>query len=627
MKQSYQNKLSVLALSFVLLAISMPRLLADENTAKLNDVVDMVSGDIQTIPVNKLNRVSVTNPEVADVSDAQSDKVSIIGKSAGETELFLWDDAGKRTIKIRVVKEDLNNVRARVQKVLDAAGITGVTLEENPEVGKLIVSGAISKENKSRMETILDPYSDNILNLVKVEKSEDLIQVDMQVVEISTTLTKNLGILWGDSVTASTSGSTASGSNSNQNNGNIQLNYNETLPSMNGKISDFFKIGNFYRTTPIEATVNALIQEGKARLISKPRLVVVSGKQASFLVGGEIPINNTTSNATGTQLTTSTSYTQYGVNMTVTPTLRDGKIDVLLNVDIRDIDGSTPITSNNGGNIAFITRTAQTDLLMDNKQTIALAGLIKYSDSAQVTKVPFLGNIPVLGALFRNRTEPSDSNTEMVIILTPTVLSDKKFADSQTVMPTPSERDAYNEIDGKYEHEALPTWPAPKVDVVSDTNVSPAAPSMPSNVMPPPSDFKAPPVEEDMAVSQQPAAQPPAVDTALMDEMTRYARMVQVKISKAITYPKAVMGQSMSGTVKLKLHILKDGSLDSEEVMESSGNGDLDQDALQAAKTAAPYEAFTSGMDQADLIFTIPIVYNKLITEAQVPAGKPLASN
>ena len=72
--------------------------------------------------------------------------------------------------------------------------------------------------------------------------------------------------------------------------------------------------------------------------------------------------------------------------MMVTPTIREGKIDVLLNVDIRDIDAA----NSSNGNVAFITRTASTDLLMDNKQTIVLAGLIKYSDSEQVTEVPFV---------------------------------------------------------------------------------------------------------------------------------------------------------------------------------------------------------------------------------------------
>ena len=257
----------------------------------------------------------------------------------------------------------------------------------------------------------------------------------------------------------------------------------------------------------------------------------------------------------------------------------------MLNVDIRDIDNS----NSSNGNVAFITRTASTNLFMDNKQTIALAGLIKYSDNEQVTRVPFLSNIPIVGALFRNRETPSpDTNTEMVIILTPTVLTDKKFADNQLVMPTPSENQAYTEIDSKYQHEPLTEWPA-----------------------------KTSPVTQAVG-NDYPNALP---------EMTAYARMVQEKISKSIFYPRENQGAVLAGTVKLRLHILKDGSLDSEEVMESSGNEILDQGAMKAARAAAPFDAFMAGMDQEDMIFTVPIVYNKLISDGQAaPAGKSVTS-
>jgi len=549
----------------------MPRLSADESAADTSDAIDMIVGDIQTIAVNNLTRVSVTDPDVADISDAQSDKITILAKKGGQTALFLWDADGKRNVKVCVANQDLTALKGRVQKILDEANITGVTLEENFDIGKVVLSGELPREDRDRMTDILSPYSDDLMNLTKAEKHEELIQVDMQIVEISTSLDQNLGILWGTG-----SGGTNSGA--------IGLNYAETLPPSDGHIKDFFKIGNFFRTNSLEATVNALVQEGKAKLISKPRLVVVSGKQASFLVGGEIPVESTTTSASGGSTTSNTTYAEYGVNMSVTPTIREGKIDVLLNVDIRDIDSS----NSSNGNTAFITRTATTNLFMDNKQTIALAGLIKYAVSAQVTGIPILYKIPIIGALFRNSSTPSpESNTEMVIILTPTVLTDKKFANNQIVMPTPSEREEWNKIDAKYEHEPLPAWPIAKEKVVEpSSNDSPT----------------------------------------IFPEMTAYARMVQERISKAISYPQAAGGVALAGTVKLKLHILRSGVLDSEEVVESSGNDILDQDAMQAAKSAAPYDVFTTGMDQEDLIFTIPIVYNRLISGDQAPTGKVIAS-
>jgi len=582
MRSGFLKKFLTIVLGFGLLGFSMPLLSADEDTSETHDTIDMVTGDVETVPASNLTRVSVTNPEIADISDAQSDKVSLLAKKSGETVLFLWDSNGKRSVKVRVVNEDLGVVKASIQKILDEAGITGVALEENLDEGKVVLSGSLPKEDKNRLNNILGRYSDSLLNFVKEEKSEDLIQVDMQIVEISTSMEKDLGILWG-SGSATSSSSSSSSSSSGSTSGLITE--NEALPATNGngKIGDFFKIGNFSRTS-LSATVNAFIQEGKARLISKPRLVVLSGKQASFLVGGEIPTLTTTTNTTGSTLTQNTSYTQYGVNVTVTPTIREGKIDVLLNVDIRDIDNA----NSSGGNVAFITRTASTNLFMDNRQTIALAGLIKYSDNDQVTRIPFLSNIPLVGAFFRNRSTPSpDTNTEMVIILTPTVMTDKKFDDSQLTMPTPSESAAYKEIDSKYPHEALTSnWPSGG----NSSTVQDEAP-------------------------------------AILPVVTSYARMVQEKISRSIFYPKEVLGDSIAGTVKLKLHILKDGSMDSEEVVESSGNYLLDQYAMQAAKTAAPFDAFTTGMDQDAMTFTVPIVYNKLIPGSQAPSAEKVIAS
>lgn len=598
MKRTVLKKFSIVALGFVLVLLYMPRLSADQKTMVVTpvvpEVIDMIAGDIQTVKVHNLTRVSVTNPDVADISDAQSDTITLLAKKAGTTALFLWDTGGKRSVKVRVVNEDLNALETRLQKILQEAGITGVSFEENLDIGKLVLTGDLAKDDKNRLDDVVEPYSDNLLNLVKEEKSEDLIEVDMQVMEISTTLEKNLGIEWQNASGNNQSTSTTPGTITSV---GLALPYTETPPATNGKIGDFFKIGNFNRTFQLQATVNALLQEGKARLISKPRLVVVSGKQASFLVGGEIPIQSTTTSASGGSTTSSTTYSQYGVNMTVTPTIRKGKVDVVLNVDIRDVDNSSSFSTNS--NIAFITRTASTELLMDNKQTIVLAGLIKYQDSVTLTEVPFLSKIPILGALFRDRNEPADASTEMVIILTPVVLTEKKIAQRQLYMPTPQEREANNEINAKYEHEPLPAWPAVPT------------PDLP--VVPTP----------DLPVVK--TAPDDNLQTAL-PELTAYARRVQERISNAISYPQQAKGKALSGIVKLKLRILRDGSLNSEEVVMSSGNNILDQDAMQAAKTAAPYDAFTTGMNQQDLVFTVPIVYNKLISGGKSSAEKVIAA-
>ncbi len=529
-----------------------PMVLASDDNA-----MELILGDLQTISVNGLTRISVTDPDIADISDAQADKVMLLGKKPGKTIVFLWDAAGKRSINVSVVREDLGMIKTRVHKILEKSGIKGITLDESSDEGKVVASGTLSAEDKTELDKDLEPYGDSVLNLVKVAVNEDLVQVDMQITELNTTMTQNLGVEWGTT------------------NGDLALKYPETLPATNGKPEDFFKIGDFNRTSSLQATINAIVAHGKGRVLSKPRLVVLSGKEASFLVGGEIPIKSTSLSATGGVSTENVTFKQYGVNLTITPTVRNGKIDVLLNVEISDPIGGT----SSGSDTAFTTRTAQTNLFLDNGQTIVLAGLIKHNDGENVKEVPFLGRIPIVGLLFRSRNSDPNSDTELVIILTPTILKDKKFADKQVVMPTAGERGLDKEIMGRYEQEPLRVGPnKPMTTTVTPTPVM--NPPMPAAAMP--------------GIISQP-----------------YAQMIQAKISNAISYPYEALQNNWQGTVKLKLRILRDGTLATSAVSESSGHDVFDQDALNTAKIVAPYPAFPGDMAGEDLMVVVPIVYSQ----------------
>src|ERR1035437_7509714 len=99
MNRAFLNKIFILTLGLFLAVLFIPRLSADESSSQGADIIDMIAGDMQTVTVNNLTRVSMTNPDIADISDAQNDKITLLAKKAGETTLFLWDEGGERTIK------------------------------------------------------------------------------------------------------------------------------------------------------------------------------------------------------------------------------------------------------------------------------------------------------------------------------------------------------------------------------------------------------------------------------------------------------------------------------------------------------------------------------------------------
>ena len=532
---------------------------ATETVGMANET-QILKGDVLAIPTKALTRISVTDPLIVDITDAKPEQVTLIGKEPGQTVVFIWDETGKRTIVVRVVAEDLSLVRARIQALLESAGISGVTVRENVYEGKVVLVGDVPDEKIETLQKVIDPFADKVINFVKKEEVVDLIQIDMQVTELATTLTKELGVDWstGGVGTALTPG------------------WQETLPPQTGELRDLFKIGDFARTNALLATVNALIKEGKARILSKPRLVVMNGKEATLLVGGEIPIKSITTNSSGGTSTQNTEFKEYGVSMAITPTLKDGKVDVVLNVQISDIDSSKPT----GNDVAFLTRSAQTQLLLDDKQTIVLAGLIKKRTSEVVSKVPLLGSIPVLGALFRSRKTPvGNEDTEVVISLTPTVIRTSK----------------------KVEATALSKMSTYVVPVVETRSVEPA--------------FSEEPLwadkdgrnDEELPVITKNIA---TVPVTVPENLRPYALAVQQKISSAIAYPYEAQQNGWQGTVKLGLVIKQDGTLSDVYVKESSGYDVFDQDALNTAQILAPYAPFPENMREGEIAIALPIVYS-----------------
>ncbi|MBF0491065.1 MAG: TonB family protein [Candidatus Omnitrophica bacterium] len=560
----------------------------NENVEKPQQNMNLVTGEVRSIDTKNLTRIAVANPDIVDISDAKSEKVIIAGKKAGQTELFVWDSEGKHSYLIRVAVEKLGTTKARLAEVINKGNIKGVGLDENEYEGKVVLYGAIPKVDKDRLDKIMDPYQDKIINLVQVEVVDDLIQIDMQVTELSTTLTKQLGLDWsagGSSSSSSSLGSSGNTTNTASSGNGLNLSYAESglQKKAGGKL---FNVASFGRTTPITVAVNALIQEGKGRILSNPRLVVLSGKEASFLVGGETPIRTTTVNSTGGQSQDNVTFKQYGVNMTITPTIREGKVDILLNVHISDIDKST---TNPQGDTGFITREAQTQLFLDDKQTIVLAGFIKHAEGETVSGIPFLSKMPVFGGLFRTRNSANpNSETEMVITLTPTILKSSKKATEQVALPSKRMVNFSKEVQGSFEKESLSNGSerivAPVLPVVVEKKITSSKVVMSKTV-----------------ISQN------VSDPAVLS----YMRYIQLRISQAITYPYKALQQNWEGTVKLRLRILRNGTLADCDLLQSSGHDVFDSDAINTTKVAAPFTAFPSEMKQDDLVVTVPIVYNK----------------
>ena len=519
------------------------------------DEINMTRGELVTVKVTGLTRVSVADPGIADIADANSDEILLVGQRVGQTALFIWDENGKRTLMIYVYDQDLDLVKNRIKRVLGVADIHEIKMSVNEQEGKVYLTGEVPEDKKKRYDEAIMAFSDSIVDLTESEKIEDLVQIDMQITEMSMSVTKSLGIDWFTGTQTGT-GTDLRTTSSSQ----FTPVYSEIFPNLEPGSDDFFKIGQFQRTSnsALLARINALVQEGKARILSKPKIVVISGEQASFLVGGEVPIRTTTiSDSGGSQ--ENVSFKEYGISMTMTPTIKKNeKVDIIMNVEVSDIDAATASTISD--DLAFSTRSASTRLYLDDNQTIILAGLIKKQESEIERRIPFISKVPIMGILFRSKANPvPQTDLELVIAMTPHILRQRQPAAS--AMPT-----------GKEEMMAS-----------SAMSLTGAVPILRK---------KSP------------------YYLGIPKEMTDYVSNGQRQISQAIKYPPEARQYGWEGTVKLGVLILNDGTLAFALVKESSGHDIFDEVALNTTKRLAPFSAFPPDTDLQELNMTIPIVYS-----------------
>jgi pilus assembly protein CpaC len=179
-----------------------------------------------------------------------------------------------------------------------------------------------------------------------------------------------------------------------------------------------FKTGPFQRISLLAPTLDLLVTQGHARILSSPDLVSMPGKEATFLVGGQIPIP--VSNGLGEL---SIVYKDYGVNLDVTPSLLgDGSVETKINPEISDLDFGNGIQLNGYVVPALKTSRISTDVITKDGESIVMGGLLRRVETKNLSKIPLLSDLPILGKLFTS-TSYQTSNTDVVFVMTPTVVT------------------------------------------------------------------------------------------------------------------------------------------------------------------------------------------------------------
>ncbi len=376
-----------------------------------------------------VQRVAVANPEIADVMVVSGNEIMVVGKAPGRTTLHVWSNWNDRTSYVVEVAADDVPIANEIRRIL---GIDNIKVSK---VGKtVILQGRIAdKYQQIRAEKIASAYGEKVVNLLEITQPVQ-VKIEAKIIEISKNRSRDLGIKWGN--TPSTPGSfrfgqtpmsdwehtyPGLGSNGGDLTGNAwnnadQNNSNHLFGQTLGTLGGYWDIN---------AELNALVQKGAAKILSQPYMVTISGESAGILVGGEIPIPVSNQNGTIT-----VEWKEYGIKLHIAPEVNaDGLINSKIQAEVSSLDWSSNRQVIIGGNLKIpplTTRKAESVIALASGQTMAIGGLYASTESRSVTKLPILGDLPILGSLFKSKSFSRDE-TELIILLTPTVLDPKDY--------------------------------------------------------------------------------------------------------------------------------------------------------------------------------------------------------
>lgn len=350
--------------------------------------------------------VFVADPTIVDVQTPKPSDLFVFGKKPGRTTVFVLGADGAPIVGYNVsVRFPEGELDSQIGASA-GAGAARLNYTANGAVLQGTVPDAGTAERLQQTATQTVGSSVPLVNQLRVAASPQ-VNLRVRVAEVSRTVSRQLGFNWS---TVFSAGDFAFGLQTGRLAG-------ATAGKLvaNGLDGVFGSVAS--KTVNGSAVIDAMAQEGLVTLLAEPNLTAISGSTATFLAGGEFPVP--IPQALGT---VSVEYKQYGVSVSFAPTvLSTGQISMKVRPEVSEIDLSTNVQINNTQIPALTTRRAETTVELASGQSFAIAGLIQNNNSNNIQKLPWLGDLPVLGGLFRSN-QFQRNQSELVIIVTPYVV-------------------------------------------------------------------------------------------------------------------------------------------------------------------------------------------------------------
>ncbi|MDQ2093774.1 type II and III secretion system protein family protein [Rhodalgimonas zhirmunskyi] len=390
--------------------------------------------------------LSIANPAIADISSLSDRTIYVLGKSPGLTTLTLLDANGQLITNVDVrVAADISEFKERLRQILPGEKIEVRTANDG-----IVLSGTVSSAQKlQRAMDLAERYApERVSNLMSVGGVQQ-VMLKVRFAEMQRSVSKSLstslalnGNMFGGGIGVN------GGTNTNNNSGSIGTSLGGNVPASsdaNGTMLFGFNAGS----VEVGVLLEALEAKGVVRTLAEPNLTALSGQEAKFLAGGEYPIP-----VSQDQGTVTIEFKPFGIELNFTPRVVDGDlINLELNAAVSSIDPTNSVTFNGFSIDAFKRRETSTTVEMRDGESFAIAGLLQDDFTDLNGQVPWLGDVPVLGALFRSASYERNQS-ELVIIVTAHLVTPTRgeaFALPTDRVRPPTEKDLF--LNGKVSRE------------------------------------------------------------------------------------------------------------------------------------------------------------------------------
>jgi pilus assembly protein CpaC len=364
-----------------------------------------------------VTRIALTNPVIAEATVVAPREILIDGKAPGTISLIVWG-ASARTQYDLVVEQPVLPLQQQLQALFPGEKIEVSTSEDGT-----VLSGNVSSTSVMlRVGEIAKSASKrNVINMLQVPGGSESQQVLLQVrfAEVNRRALRELGVslftsgnglwdTWGRLTTQQFPAPAFTGMESTKVNGDVTEQKGELV------FSDFLNIFFLNAKYDFGAVIRALQSSGNFQSLAEPNLIAYNGQEASFLAGGEFPVPI----AQGSTGAVTVEFKEFGVRLKFTPTIAGDMIRLKVAPEVSTLDFANGVTLGGFRVPALTTRRAQTDVELRDGQSFAIAGLLDNMSQDDMSGIPLLSKLPIVGHLFKSKAERT-SQTELMVLITP----------------------------------------------------------------------------------------------------------------------------------------------------------------------------------------------------------------